>query len=177
MAHKIVGTGITVAVSTGSSVASGPISLQSGYLRIATTAASHVSVASTSGSADGRLGYLIPSAGSVVLKDRVASTKVSAATTGTSTVYYLRANSGNPFLTGDYVTVTNSSVSDYNCTHMLVSSTNETPGSESITVTLNTSSAASFTGTADVRRSVVVNTFGNAAGYAQISQVQITSEA
>jgi hypothetical protein len=66
----------------------------------------------------------------------------------------------------------------YNCIHREITASNTNPGSESITVSVDTSTGTNaFTGSADVRRSVVINTFGNAVGYAQISQVQIVSQA
>lgn len=178
MAHKVVGTGTTVAIFVGTGATSIPISLQTGYLRIATSVASHVGIASTATTTASRNDYFVPTSDVTILKDRVASSRVSAATTGTSTTYTFDQNNGNPFLVGDFVTVTGSSVSGYNCSHQLISSSNTTPGSESVTVSFNSSATtAAFTGSADVRRSVVVNTFGNAAGYAQISQVQIVSQA
>jgi hypothetical protein len=178
MAHKVVGTGTTVAISVGAGETSIPISLQTGYLRIATSVAAHVSIAATATEIASRNNYFVPSTSDVILKDRVASSRVSAATTGTSTTYTFDQNNGNPFLVGDFVTVTGSSVGGYNCSHQLITSSNTTPGSESVTVSFNSSATTTaFTGSADVRRSVVVNTFGNAAGYAQISQVQIVSQA
>ena len=177
MAHKTVGTGTTVAILAGTGSTSIPISLQTGFLRIATSVASHVGIASTATATTSRNDYFVPTSDVAILKDRIASNRVSAATTGASTVYTFSGNAGNPFLVGDFVTVTGSSVAAYNCSHQLITTLNATPGSESITVSFNTSSAAAFTGNADARRSVVVNTFGNSSGYAQISQVQITSQA
>lgn len=178
MAHKVVGTGTTVAISVGTGATSIPISLQTGYLRVATSVAAHVSIASTATEIATRNNYFVPSASEVVLKERVASSRVSAATTGSSTTYIFNQNNGNPFLIGDFVTVTGSSVNGYNCSHQLITSSNTTPGLESITVSFDSSSTTTaFTDSADVRRSVVVNTFGNVSGYAQISQVQITSQA
>ena len=174
MAHKVVGTGTTVAISVGTGATSIPISLQTGYLRVATSVAAHVSIAATATEIATRNNYFVPSTSDVILKDRVASSRVSAATTGSSTTYTFNQNNGNPFLVGDFVTVTGSTVSGYNCSHQLITSSNTTPGLESIT---SSATSTAFTGSADVRRSVVVNTFGNAAGYAQISQVQITSQA
>ena len=177
MAHKVVGTGTTVAILSGAGSTSAPISLQTGYLRIATSVAAHVGVASTSTVIAAKEDYFLPSADSVVIKERIANAVVAAATTGTSTQYKFAENNGNPFVVGDYVTVTGSAVTNYNCTHSLITAINDKPGYESITVSNNTSSAAAFTGTANVKRSVVVTTLGTASGYAQISQLQITSEA
>ena len=178
MAHKVVGTGTTVAISVGTGKTSIPISLQTGYLRIATSVAAHVSIAATATEIASRNNYFVPSNSNVILKDRIASCRVSTATTGSSTVYGFSENNGNPFLVGDFVTVTNSSVGGYNCIHREITASNTNPGSESITVSVDTSTGTNaFTGSADVRRSVVINTFGNAVGYAQISQVQIVSQA
>lgn len=177
MAHKVVGTGTTVSILSGVGATSAPISLQTGYLRIATSVAAHVGVASTSTVIASQSDYFIPSAGVTVLKERVASSVVSTATTGTSTTYVFSVNNGNPFVVGDYVTVTGSAVTNYNCTHALITAVNTIPGFESITVNNNTSAAAAFTGEANVRRSVVVTTLGSSSGYAQISQIQITSNA
>ena len=179
MAHKVVGTGTTVAILVGTGATSIPISLQTGYLRVATgVAAAHVSIAATATEIASRNNYFVPSTSNVILKDRIASCRVSTATTGSSTVYGFSENNGNPFLVGDFVTVTNSSVGGYNCIHREITASNTNPGSESITVSVDTSTGTNaFTGSADVRRSVVVNTFGNAVGYAQISQVQIVSQA
>lgn len=177
MAHKVVGTGTTVAILAGSGSTSIPIALQTGTLRIASSVACHVGVASTALEGVSRNNYFIPTSDFAILKDRVASNQVSSASTGTSTVYTFSGNAGNPFLVGDYVTVTGSAVTNYNCTHQLITASNTDPGSEAITVSFNTVTAGAFTGNADVRRSVVVTTFGNSAGYAQISQIQITSQA
>ena len=178
MAHKVVGTGTTVAILVGTGATSIPISLQTGYLRVATSVAAHVGIATTATEIATRNNYFVPSTSDVILKDRIASCRVSTATTGSSTVYGFSENNGNPFLVGDFVTVTNSSVGSYNCIHREITASNTNPGSESITVSVDTSTETNaFTGSADVRRSVVVNTFGNAVGYAQISQVQIVSQA
>jgi hypothetical protein len=178
MAHKVVGTGTTVAILVGTGATSIPISLQTGYLRVATSVAAHVGIATTATEFATRNNYFVPSTSDVILKDRIASCRVSTATTGSSTVYGFSENNGNPFLVGDFVTVTNSSVGSYNCIHREITASNTNPGSESITVSVDTSTGTNaFTGSADVRRSVVINTFGNAVGYAQISQVQIVSQA
>lgn len=178
MAHKIIGTGTTVAIAVGTGSTSIPIALQSGYIRIAPSVAAHVGLASTATEIATLANYYVPAGDVAILKERVASSVVSAATTGsTTTVYSFRENAGNPFLAGDYVTVTGSAVTNYNCTHALITSVNTTPGSESVSVTFNTAAADAFTGTADIRKSIVVNTIGSSAGYAQISQIQITSNA
>ena len=126
MAHKVVGTGTTVAILAGPGATSIPISLQTGYLRIATSVASHVGIASTATATASRNDYFVPTSDVTILKDRVASSRVSVATTGTSTTYTFDQNNGNPFLVGDFVTVTGSSVSGYNCSHQLITSSNTT---------------------------------------------------
>lgn len=178
MALKVVGTGTTVAIASGAGSTSTPIALQTGYLRISTTVAAHVGIASTSSVIASRNDILIPTADSIIIKEKVASSVVSAASTGSSTTYTFKENAGNPFNVGEYVTISGSSVSEYNCTHALITSINYAPGYESVTVSNNTNTGVStFTGTADIRKSVVVTTFGNSSGYAQISEVQITSQA
>jgi len=179
MALKVVGTGTTVAIAAGAGSTSIPIALQSGYIRIATTVASHVGIATTSSVLASRNDILIPTADSIILKEKVASSVVSSASTGTTTTYTFKENAGNPFTVGNYVTITGSSVANYNCTHALITAANYAPGYESVTVNNNTNTGvSSFTGTADIRKSVVVTTFGSASsGYAQVTEVQISSQA
>jgi hypothetical protein len=175
MAHRVVGTGLTVAIAAGTGSTSTPIALQSGYVRIAPTVACHVGLASTSTSLASKSDYLIPTDDYAILKERVASSVVSSASSGSTTTYYFGENVENPFLIGDYVTITNSSSSAYNCTHQLV--TGKALNYITLNYSTSTGAATTFSGTANARRSIVVTTLGAAsAGYAHVTEVQIASQ-
>jgi hypothetical protein len=80
---------------------------------------------------------------------------------------------GHPFVVGDYVTLTNSSVSAYNSgiAHLAVTAVTDT----SITVSLNSSGYADFTGTATLSNSIKFSVIpdGNGAATGHVTEVQI----
>jgi hypothetical protein len=80
---------------------------------------------------------------------------------------------GHPFVVGDYVTLTGSSVAAYNTgiAHLAVTAVTDT----SITVALNSSAYANFTGTATLNNSIKfsVKPDGNGAAVGHITEVQV----
>jgi len=103
--------------------------------------------------------------------------KITSITTGAvNTVMNIPLDTGtpgHPFVVGDYVTLTGSSVAAYNSgiAHLAVTAVTDT----SITVALNSSGYAAFTGTAtlsnSIKFSVKPDSSGNATGH--ITEVQI----
>ena len=79
----------------------------------------------------------------------------------------------HPFSVGDYVTLTGSSVADYNTgiAHLAITAVTDT----SITVALNSSAYSDFTGTATLNNSIKfsVKPDGNGAATGHITEVQI----
>lgn len=135
MAVKIVQNVNRISPTVSTAATSNPISLKSGYIRVAAglTAAfvetGGEPVATTSSF------YLSPYQNEV-LKERLAKQQIAGITTGTSTIITFDNNAGNPFLIGDYVTIENAQPLGINTTHQLVTATSDT----SVTISADTSS-------------------------------------
>jgi len=175
MSFKVVQTVNNLSVSTGVST-SVPIELNSGYLKLTPTVGCSVATGNspTASSND----FYIPANESEVLKERVARQKISGITTGATTIVSFSQNSSNPFLVGDYVTISNASPSGINTSHNLISAISEDPltGIVSLTINYNSSSVTGVTvNNAYLARSVKVSGLGVSSGLLHITEVQITS--
>lgn len=175
MALKIAQTIPTLSVASGVTTSSS-FSLTSGYLRIASTTGCNISIG-TSPSATSSDFYVAPNVPEII-KERVARQKIVGITTGASTIVNFGQNNGNPFLVGDYVTISGSVGID--TAHKAVLATTENPftGNTSITIDYDSSSVGVVTVTnAYVARSVKVSAAGTASGSLFITEVQIASQA
>ena len=106
MAIKIVQNVNRIAPTVSVAATSNPISLKSGYIRVA--CASTAVYVETGGEPVATVNsFLISPFGNEVLKERLAKQQIVGITTGTSTVITFDNNAGNPFLIGDYVTIEN----------------------------------------------------------------------
>jgi hypothetical protein len=105
MSFRIVQTVNAVNVAAGTATTSNAISLQSGYLRVscASTAAAYIQI-SENPVATANDFMIVPNSADV-LKQRVARQRISGITTGATTVVEFGENNGNPFIMGDYVTI------------------------------------------------------------------------
>lgn len=172
MATKIIqDTNIPrLAPSPGVASTSVPIALKTGYLR--------VTIGSTLGSAGGYIAigtnpvanqnnYHITSYSIDIIKETMKRQVITGITTGTTTKLIFDNNSGNPFVSSDYVTIEGAPTVGLNTTHKSIVSQDDA----SITIAFDSSSITSpnITG-ATVSRSVKVsclsyepNTFFNIA--------------
>lgn len=134
MAVKIVQNVNRISPTVSVAATSNPISLKSGYIRVA--AGLTAAYVETGGDpvATTNSFYLSPYQNEV-LKERLAKQQIVGITTGTSTVVTFDNNAGNPFLVGDYVTIENAQPAGINTVHQLVTSTS----TGSVTIAANTS--------------------------------------
>jgi hypothetical protein len=102
---------------------------------------------------------------------------ITSVTTGATNTVITCAQDGrtpsHPFVVGDYVTCTGSSVAAYNSgiAHLAVTAVTDT----TITVALNSSAYSAFTGTASLSNSIKFSVIpdGNGAGTGHVTEVQI----
>lgn len=182
MAIKIVQT--TPRLTANSvSVASTGIALKSGYIRVGTAATAvyvdiGVNPTATTGS------FLVPAQNSEVFKERVSKQVISGITTGTTTVIRFGENVDNPFATNDYITLENvyavfagigSVSSGINTSHNPI--TNWTNSSVSINFNSSAYTGIGLTNSTVARSVKVAILAENSTASANISEVQISSQA
>lgn len=119
MALKIVQYLDQIAPPNNGISTSSPISLKSGYLRLAATGGS-VCIKLDADSSVGVTtlsGFTIPQNHVEILKERIARQQISGITTGSTTTITFGENFGNPFVVGDHVTVEGALPSEINLVH------------------------------------------------------------
>jgi len=182
-AHKPVGLGIAVTITSSTAVVSAPFSVQSDTLRVvAVGGATFVAIGTeTVASATD---YYVPTGGTATLALSPASNRVVGIITGTTTTITFPEGTGSPFTIGDYVTLTSVGQPYYNFTYQAVTAVNRTSAydgyySTRITVAANTLGiVTAFTAAdGDLRKSLKISTFGSGAGTLQAQQVQISGDA
>lgn len=178
MALKIVQTFNSVKPPNNGISTSGPINLQSGYLRITSSGGSHhISIIDGNGvGVSSESSFVIPENTSEILKERVARQRISGITTGTSTVITFAENYGNPFIIGDHVSIIGAQPSGINTDFNLVTAKTD----NSVTIHFNSSSVTGIitTTNATLCRSVKVAAYGESNNsHIHISEVQIASQA
>lgn len=165
-------------VSGGST--SNPISLQSGYIRIAPEADAYIEIGytptiSTSTSLWLKAGEV------VVVKESVRSQGVVGVTTGSTTTISLPSGTGSSVEVGDYVALTGIQPSGINTTFaqvLSILSTDPRNGYQSDRVVLNWNTSAitgviTATSAAEIRKAVKIAT--SSGGDTHITEVQITN--
>lgn len=156
---------------------SSPISLQTGYLRFsAIGGASYIRLDADNGvGVTTSTGFAISQNHVEILKERVARQKISGITTGTSTVVTFGENFGNPFIVGDYVTISGALPVGLNTVHQVITSKTD----NSITISANTSSISGIVTVTNstVSRSITIcaTTLSNNVSL-NISEVQIAGQ-
>lgn len=184
MAHRPVGAGSSFSFSAGVASTSSAFSVQSNVLRVvAVGAAAHVAIGTNPAAtvAD----YYIPSGQSATLALTKASNRVVGILTGTTTTVVVPEGTQVPFAVGEYVTVTTSSQSYYNFTHVPVISIDTTSSPNGyyqtrMTVDYNSSGiVTSFNSSdAEVRTSQKISAYGvGGSGTLYYQQVQISGQA
>jgi hypothetical protein len=175
MSHKIVQTVAPLTSVGAASVQSSAISPQSGFIRIVPVGAA-VAVAIGTDPVATTSDYVVSQYQPEILKERVARQQISGITTGATTVVTFGENYGNPFVVGDYVTVSGATTVGINTTHVAIARVSDS----SITINHNSSSVSGIvtvTG-AVVARSVKVAAYGigGTATTVSITEVQTTSQ-
>jgi len=182
MAHKPVGSGSSVTISSGAATTSTEFSVLSDTLRlVAVNAGVFVSIDSEpeASSSD----YFIAADTSATLALTLSSQRVVGVTTGTTTIIDFPSGTGSPFNQGDFVTLTTLDQNYYNFSHKEVLSVDRSSGvggyfSTRIVVDTDTSGiTTAFNGYADLRKSLKVGAFGLGAGTLYYQQVQISGDA
>lgn len=182
MAHRPVGSGSSIAITSNTSVRSGAFSIMSDTLRVVTlTSGAHVAIGTdpTAAATD----YYVPANTAATLALTPASQRVVAITTGATTFIDFPEGTGCPFEVGDYVSLTCPAQNYYNFTHQAVLSIDNiaSPGgyySRRVAIATNTSGiSTAFSTEADLRRSVKVASYGTGAGALYYQQVQISGVA
>jgi len=181
-AHKPVGLGTAVTITSATAIASTSFSVQSDTLRVVAVSAGTFVAIGTEPVASAT-DYYVPSGGTATLALSPASNRVVGITTGTTTTITFPEGTGCPFNVGDYVSLTSVGQPYYNFIHRPVASIDSSSGyngyySTRITVTQNTSGiVTTFSTDGDLRKSVRVSTYGTGSGTLQIQQVQISGDA
>ncbi len=182
MAHKPIGSGSSVLISSGAASTSTEFSVQSDTIRLVAVS-SGVFVKIDSEPSASSSDYYIPANSSATLAITPASQRVVGVTTGATTIIDFPDGTGSPFQQGDYVTLTCSNQSYYNFSHKEVLSVNNSSGvggyySTRIIINTNTSGIlTSFSDYGDLRKSLKVGAFGTGAGTLYYQQVQISGDA
>lgn len=179
MSLKIVQTLGAVAPPNNGISTSGPINLQSGYLRLTSIgAANHIAIIdgnNTAGVTSDR-SFVIPQDTSEILKERVARQKISGITTGASTVVTFSETTDHPFIVGDCVSIIGAQPSGINTNYNLVTAVSPT----TVTFSFNSSSVSGIitTTNAILCRSVKVSVYPEGSNsHLHIAEVQIASQA
>lgn len=142
----------TVSVNSQANTVSGAMTVATGIYRFSVAAGKDACQIALGSNPDASTGGLHVTAGESVLVKHEAPRRelITAATAANPIVATLAAGHHNEFRVGDAVTVSGAAVGDYNVTHATVSAV--TPSTISLNV--DGSSFAAFTGTAEVRNSV-----------------------
>ena len=171
MAFRIVQTVNSVSVAAATTTTSNAISLQSGYLRVSCGATAAYIQISENPVATANDFMIVPNT-SDILKQRVARQRILGITTGTTTVVEFGENNGNPFIVGDYVTISGGSPAGVNTSHTQVTASN----TSSVTLGWNSTPVTGIAVTnATISRSVKVSVFAPAATTVSIAEVQTAS--
>ena len=126
MAHRPVGSGVSVALSGATTVSTGIITHFSDTVRVVPLGGDAHVVVGTDPTAS-NFDYYVPSGGSATLSlGRPKSQKVVGVTTGATTIIDFPAGTGSPFGVGDAVSLTATNQSYWDFTHKTVSSVNNT---------------------------------------------------
>lgn len=145
-------------------VTTNPVTVDSGIYRIlnADTHSAHFSIGGNpNASTDVKAAHILPGT-EVLVKNGTPKRAVITAATAANPCVLTVGNGGTPahsFSVGDYVTLTDSSVTGYNTaiTHVAVTAVTNT----TITVNANTSALAAFTGTATLKNSIKISCQGD----------------
>jgi hypothetical protein len=145
---------------TNTSVASDPIALKSGYIRVSSASTGAYVAIGTDPIATIN-SYHLPTFGSEVIKQRIARQQIAGVTTGTSTVVTFFQNAGHPFKIDDYVTIEGAPTTGINTAHNSIIEVTDS----SVTLNFNSSSIVNpnITGST-LARSVKVAALSSAAG-------------
>ncbi len=183
MAHRPVGLGNSIAISSGSATtSSSSFPIQSNVLRVvAVSAGTHVAIGTnpTATSSD----YYIPANQSATIALSPASQRVSGVTTGSTTILDFPEGTESPFVVGDYVTLTSVGQSYYNFTHqpiIAVNSSSNYQGYFSTRVSIGTNTSGivtAFIADGNLRKSVKISAYGTGSGALYYQQVQISGDA
>lgn len=182
MAHKPVGSGSSLAISSGAASTSTEFSVLSDTLRLVAVGAGvfvNVDSEPEASSSD----YFIAANTSATLALTVASQRVVGVTTGSTTIIDFPAGTGSPFSQGDFVTLSSVDQNYYDFSHKEVLSVDRSSGvggffSTRITVDVDTSGiTTTFNGYAELRKSLKVGAFGTGSGTLYYQQVQISGDA
>ena len=179
MALKIVQTITAVQPPNNGISTSGPINLQTGYLRLTSSGASnHIAIidGNNNVAVTNESSFLIPENTSEIIKERVARQRISGITTGSSTVVTFGENFGNPFVVGDNVSIINAQPSGINTDYKLVTAVTD----NSVTISFNSTAVTGIitTTNANLVRSVKVAAYGEGNNsHVHIAEVQIASQA
>jgi hypothetical protein len=175
MAIKVVQNVDRISPTVSTAVTSNPISLKSGYIRVA-VGLTAVFVETGGDPVATTNSFYIPPYQNEVLKERLAKQQIVGITTGTSTVITFDINAGNPFLIGDYVSIENAQPVGINTVHQLVISTTD----ETVTIDADTSSIVGVITTrgSTLSRSVKVSALadGSPTNISITEVVQLVSE-
>ena len=171
MALKIVQTVNAVSAAATAATSSDAIALQSGYLRISCAFdAAYIKISENPVATEND--FMIVPNSSEILKQRVARQRISGITTGATTVVEFGENNGNPFIVGDYVTISGGSPAGVNTSHTQVTASN----ASSITLGWNSSTVTGIAVTnAIISRSVKVSVFSFVEQPVSIAEVQTAS--
>lgn len=178
MALKIVQTINAVQPPNNGISTSGPLNLQTGYIRLTSAGANnHIAIIDGNGvGVNSESSFLIPQNTSEIIKERVARQKISGITTGASTVITFGENFGNPFIVGDHVSIIGAQPSGINTDYQLVTAKTD----DTVTISFNSSGVTGIiTATnAVLCRSVKVAAYGEGNNsHVHIAEVQIASQA
>ncbi len=175
MALKIVQTVAPITSAGAASTQSTPITLNTGFIRIAPVGAA-VAVAIGTNPTATTSDFAVLQYQPEILKERIAKQTIVGITTGSTTVVTFGENYGNPFIVGDFVSIVGASPTGINTSHNQIISKTDS----SITVNFNSSATGPITNVsgAYVARSVKVAAYGlgGTATGVYISEVQVSGQ-
>ena len=150
---KVVQDGPTTDVGSAANTQSAALSVKTGLYRFAVDIAKGGCAIAIGGNAKATNSTLYVEKGeSVILKgDSPIRVGITGCTAANPTVFTIERSGGNhnQFKVGDYVTVTGSSVNDYNVSHQAITAVTPT----TFTVAVDGSGFSAFSGTAEARLS------------------------
>lgn len=184
MAHKPVGSGSSVAITSGTSTRSSAFSVQADTVRVvAVSGAAFVAIGTepTATASD----YYVLAGSESTLALTPASQRVSGIITGTTTQIDFPEGTGCPFEVGDYVTLTSSNQTYYNFTHqpvIAINSSSNKGGYYSTRVSIGTDTSGIITAfssnsNGELRKSLKIATYGSGTGTLYFQQVQTSGQA
>jgi len=176
---KVIQNIAAVSCTGGAATQSAAVIVKSGIYRFTADAsdAIHVAWGGNPTAVSGNDFHIPKESSELVMPASPKRGVITSVTTGASNTVITMAQDGrtpsHPFVVGDYVTCTGSSVAAYNTgiAHLAVTAVTDT----SVTVALNSSGYSAFTGTATLSNSIKfsVKPDGNGAAVGHVTEVQI----